>query len=96
MSAPRLKTLAKLIKELWPDLDVKIERGYCNTDFKPRGCRYITRKGKGRYGNRLVVRQPEGNDFFKWPVLLNHNSAETYRHNGEVVEWIEDRKKRCG
>ena len=83
MKAPRLKTLAAQINEKFPDLVATVERGYCNTDFKPKGCRYITRTGKGREGNRLIVKLRSTGK-----VVLDHNSAEAYRSNEEVVERI--------
>lgn len=40
--------------------------------------------GRGRKGNRLVVREGA-----RWgPVLLDHNAADPDRHNGEAVLWI--------
>lgn len=36
-------------------LKATTERGYCNTDRKPRGFRYITHVGKGRYGTRIKI-----------------------------------------
>jgi len=39
--------------------------------------------GKGRYGNRLIVR-----DEATQLVLLDHNAAETYRSNDEVESWL--------
>lgn len=56
----------------------RIEEGYCNTDRKAGRLRI---PGKGRTGNRLVVER-------NGAVVLDHNSAETYRHNGEVEEWL--------
>ena len=81
--SPRLKTLGRIIEETFPGYTAKIEQGYCNTDSKIPGTR-LRRPGKGRYGNRLIVRNAAGE------VVLDHNSAETYRTNREVEEWIED------
>jgi hypothetical protein len=83
--ARRLKTLAKEINKL-SGYTAEIVEGYCNTDSKIPGTRF-RRQGKGRYGNRLIVKNAEGE------VVLDHNAAETYRHNGEVEEWIEYVKK---
>ena len=55
--------------------------GYCNTDRKVGRLRA---PGKGRRGNRLIVQDDAGK------VVLDHNSAETYRYNGEVEYWLTD------
>jgi hypothetical protein len=86
MRAPRLRKLADIINADGR-FNAIIEPGYCNTDRKPKGLRYITRKGKGRIGNRLIVR-----DKLLGTKVLDHNAAETYRHNGEVVEWMKANK----
>lgn len=80
-----IKTLADEIRRRWPELRVEVTRGYCNTDRKPRGCRYITRKGRGRWGSHLRVYDVDG------VKLLDHNNAETYRTTRDVVRWIADR-----
>jgi len=80
--ARRLRTIAKWINDNF-DHKAVIKKGYCNTDRTPRGFMYITHKGKGRRGNLLEVANPEGKIVFK------HNSAETYRMNYEVEDWIE-------
>lgn len=82
--APRLKKLLGIINADGRFTAV-IQRGYCNTDRQIAGSR-LRWPGKGREGNRLIVRDKKGN------VVLDHNSAETYRHNGEVVEWMEKNK----
>lgn len=74
-----IKSLAKEIKQRWPHLDVRVERGYCNTD-RPMG--RLRRPGKGRHGSRIVVR-------LEGVVLLDHNNAETYRRTSDVREWME-------
>jgi hypothetical protein len=47
--------------------------------------------GKGRWGNRLVVKRKRGG-----AVLLDHNGAETYRCNDEVearlAKYLAERK----
>jgi hypothetical protein len=83
--ALRLKTLAKLINQRVPGVRATIKPGYCNTDRKSRGCRYITHVGKGRRGNRLVVRRVQA----PYEVLLDHNAAETYRSNSEAMAKVE-------
>lgn len=94
--APRLHQLAEMINRDFPELEAVIERGYCNTDRKPRGCRYITRKGKGRTGNELIVysRRETNPSGIGRLQIFRHNAAETYRRNSEVVDWIENLKGR--
>jgi hypothetical protein len=82
--APQLATLAKFIEAEIKGVRTRLEEGYCNTDRKPRGLRYITRPGKGRRGTQLKVFGAKG------VCIFDHNSAETYRHNSEVVRWIRD------
>jgi hypothetical protein len=53
--ARKLKTIANWINENCPKLQATASEWHTSTDYKPRGCRYITRKGKGRKGIRLVV-----------------------------------------
>ncbi len=76
----RLKTIAEWINTNMPGYDAKITRGFCNTDRKIAGCRYVIR-GKGREGNRLKVCK-DGVE------VLDHNSAETYRCNNDVEHWL--------
>lgn len=80
--ARRLKAIAKWINEN-TDHKAVIDMGYCNTDRTPRGFRYITSPGKGRYGNRLTVKTPSGE------IVCQHNSAETYAQNEEVERWLD-------
>lgn len=77
----RLATIAKLINEKVPGFRAEIVEGYCDTDRKIGRLRYSL--GKGRHGNRLVVRNKHG------VVVLDHNAAETYRRNEEVLEKIQ-------
>lgn len=77
--ARRLKTIARWINENVPELTAVVEKGYANTDRKIGRLRW---PGKGRTGNRLVVRRNA-------VVVLDHNSAETYRTNSEVEYWLE-------
>lgn len=74
---PTLKQMAAFIKEQF-GYQTTIEKVEENTDRKIGRLR---RPGKGRVGNRLVVKH-------RGHVILDHNSAETYRHNTEVAEWI--------
>ena len=79
--ARRLKTLAKEINKI-EGYTAEIVKGYCNTDRHISGTRFRI-PGKGRYGNKLIVKDKEGN------VVLEHNAANTYRYNGEVEVWLE-------
>lgn len=83
--ARRIKTLAHIIQAM--GYTVVLEKSYCNTDRKPRGYRYITHVGKGKHGTRLIVRDSMGE------IVLVHDTAQTYRCNKEVEDWIADRKK---
>jgi len=82
----RLTTIAKEINAEVEGFTAEVVRGYCNTDRKLAGTRLIS-PGKGREGNKLVVRNADGN------VVLSHNAAETYRCNGEVEEWLATLKR---
>lgn len=81
MRVRRLKTIAKWINEN-TKFTATIRRSYCDTDRKPRGYRYITSPGKGRHGYLLEVRNDKGE------IIYDHDSAETYRTNAEVENWI--------
>jgi alpha-beta hydrolase superfamily lysophospholipase len=75
---PRLKTLGKLIAAA--GYDVRFETGYCNTDRHIAGTR-LRHPGKGRWGTRLIVSK-DGT------VVFDHNAAETYKRNEDVVWWM--------
>jgi hypothetical protein len=62
-----------------------LEEGWCNTDRQIPGTR-LRHPGKGRHGTRLLVYRPDGS------LALDHNSAETYRSNDEVEEWLASKK----
>jgi hypothetical protein len=85
-----IRQLAEEIRREWPNLDVKVERGHCNTDRKIPGTR-LRHPGRGRWGSRIIVRDPK----LKWPrnVILDHNNAETYRRTEEVVEWMDQYRR---
>lgn len=83
--APRLKQLAAEIEKKFPELRARIERGFCNTDRKIGRLRW---PGKGRHGNRLIVVDRKSGK-----VVFDHNAAETYRANSDVVRWIERREQ---
>jgi hypothetical protein len=78
--ARRLKAIAKHINESWPEYEAKIVEGYCDTDRKIGRLRV---PGKGRRGNRLLVRRRSDKR-----IVFDHNAAETYRSNDEVEYWV--------
>lgn len=80
--APRLLTMAKAINRL-TKFRAEIVPGYCNTDRKIPGTR-LRRKGKGRRGNRLIVKDECGR------VVIDHNGTETYRTNDEALAKVTD------
>jgi hypothetical protein len=82
--APSLKVLAAFINEWLPHLQATVSSTTVSTDYKHKGSR-IRWPGAGRKGNKIEVREtakPSGYPYYE------HNGAETYRHNGEVVAWI--------
>ncbi len=87
MKARRLKTLAEEINRLFPVFIATIEAGFCNTDRKITGTR-LRRPGKGRRGNRLVVRWRALPALDPRSSVFSHNAAETYRSNAEVERWL--------
>ena len=102
--ARRLKTIAKEINER-PELHATIVQGFCDTDRDIPGTR-LRHPGKGRWGNRVVVKvvlvcngpgrwafETTHRHYEPGDVVLDHNSAETYRTNSEVEEWLERWKK---
>ncbi len=90
MRARRLKQIADEINEKFPLLVAKIEEGHCNTDRKIKGTR-LRRPGKGRTGNRIIVRWRHLPTLDPRSVVFDHNSAETYRYNGEVEQWLREK-----
>lgn len=99
MSGPKitLKALALVIERQFQDL-VAIAYpanhplgGFCNTDRKIPGTR-CRRVGKGRRGTRLVVTTRPGRHHPSGLAdnvqVFEHNAAQTYRTNQDVVEWI--------
>lgn len=91
---PRLPALAQFIRETWPKLHVTLEHWTTSTDRKLPGTR-VRWPGKGRKGRMLKVVDPklDPQGFGYHGILLQHESGETYRHNGEVCEWIIKRLK---
>ena len=79
MPVPRLAAFASWINE-HTVLTAEVERSYTNTDRKVGRLRA---PGKGRHGNRLLVRDAKGREIF------SHDSSQTYRHNSEVLEWLQ-------
>jgi len=90
--ARKLKAIAAWVNENTAVLGLRAttERGHCNTDRKPKGYRYVTSPGKGRYGTRIKLFSTEAakGTFWMQSPLLDHNSAETYRCNFEVENWL--------
>lgn len=84
---PRLAVLAQRIMDLFPDLEAKIERGYCDTDHHDSNGRRVP--GRGRHGNQLVVTHRTTRI-----VVYTHNAAETYRTNLDVVRWAGEEAER--
>lgn len=82
--ARRLKTIAEWMNTNMPGYTAEIREGFCNTDRK---CGRLRIPGKGRYGNRLIVRK-------QGDIVLDHNSAETYRTNEEVEDWLKRETKK--
>lgn len=82
IKSPKLKQLADFINKYLPLYKATIEKGFCNTDRKIGRLRH---PGKGRYGNRIIViKKSDGS------VVIDHNSAETYRKNYEVCAKLVD------
>lgn len=77
---PSLKRIAAYINANMQGYTAKIVEGYRDTD---RPCGRLRIPGKGRYGNHLVVTNKAG------VKVVDHNAAETYRHNGEVMQFLE-------
>jgi len=80
--ARRLKAIAKWINENSKKYKAEIVEGYDSGDRKIPGTR-LRSPGKGRYGNKIVIRNRITNE-----VVKEHNSAETYRQNWEVEQWV--------
>jgi hypothetical protein len=80
--ARRLKAIAKDINENMDGYTAEISEGYCNTDRKIGRLRS---PGKGRYGNKITI-------YKNGAEVFEHNSAETYRYNEEVEEWLNEIK----
>ena len=87
----RLKTLAKRIETLFPDLVTVLDTWTSSTDRHPSGVRWRI-EGKGREGTRLRVFSRRGpgqgpSDYFD--PIMEHRAGDTYRRNQDVVEWID-------
>lgn len=86
MTTPRLRTLAAIINaDPRGIFTAEISVAHVSTDRHPKGVRWRI-SGKGRTGNRLIVKEHDGTGGVK--IVLDHNSAETYRRNEEVVDWM--------
>ena len=76
---PRLKTLGKYINEFLEGYTARVRGGFHES------CRVYGRvavSGTSRSTTILEVRNSDG------VLALRHNSAETYRTNYDVVNWI--------
>lgn len=87
----RLKTLAKRIEFLFPDLVTDLDTWTSSTDRHPKGVRWRI-PGKGRKGTRLRVFERRGpglgpRDYLD--PIFEHRAGDTYRSNRDVLEWIE-------
>jgi hypothetical protein len=89
--ARKLKTIAAWINDNLPELEARTRASHCNTDRQPRGCRYITHKGKGRRGTLISVYRRT--DLVR--PIYTHDGAQTYRTNDEVERWLSDYVEGC-
>ncbi len=80
--SPRLAQLAGYINERIPYLRAEVSPSYASTDRKISGSR-LRVIGEGRRGNRLDVY-----DRATGMRVFTHDSAQTYRTNGEAAEWV--------
>jgi hypothetical protein len=87
--ARRLKAIAAYINATYrTKLRAAVERTTVSTDRK---IGRLCWPGKGRTGNRLIVKHVRTGK-----VLFDHNAAETYRSNDEVERWLADWEKAHG
>lgn len=94
--APRLKTLAKQIEDLFPDLITELDSWTENTDRHPKGVRWRV-PGKGRKGTRLRVfvrRGPGLGTATPFDPIYEHRAGGTYRRNSDVLDWIDRETRR--
>lgn len=77
----RLKSLARMIEVL--GYRTVLRRVRESTDRHIRGTR-MRHPGKGREGNKLEVYDRETGE-----LVFEHNAAQTYRCNQEVMDWID-------
>ena len=82
----RLKNIAAYINSHCTGLEARIEQKYCNTDRHLFA--HVCHPGKGRWGNCLIVLDAFQMTRTGPTVVLDHNSAETYRRNQEVEDWL--------
>jgi len=78
---PRLSALAELATAA--GYAAEVDHSFCSTDTHYKGSR-LRRPGLGREGNKLVLFDDSKRQLF------SHNSAETYRKNVEVAEWLQN------
>lgn len=90
MTRLTLHKLAAMIRAEWPHLHVVVKPDHVSTNRKIPGTRLI-RQGKGRRGLRLTVTHPAllRSSGLRTPtIIFEHSSAEAYRRNSEVLEWM--------
>lgn len=76
----RLSTIAKSINLNHAlEYTAKISEGYCDTDRKVGRLKIL---GKGRTGTKIEI-------FHHGKFIFSHNSAEPYRKNLEVEDWLD-------
>lgn len=85
-----LHKLAEMIRTEWPDLQVKVEKDWTSTD---RQVGRLIHPGKGRRGLRLLVTDTAQMTPTGPQTIYVHSSAETYRRNSEVLDWMADYRK---
>jgi len=92
----RLKTLAKRIDTLFPDMITALDTWTENTDRHPKWVRWRI-PGKGRKGTRLRVfvrRGPGQGPADLFAPVFEHRAGGTYRRNSDVMEWIDRETRR--
>jgi hypothetical protein len=80
----RLTQIVVLINGLSNGYTATVEPSTYSADRKYPGQRYRF-PGKVHRGNELTIRDPKGG------VVFSHNTADSYRRNGEILRWVEER-----
>jgi len=85
--ARRLQQIADEINQRYPRLVARVEKSHCNTGRKlSRG---VSTRGKGRSGNRLIVRWRYLSPLDPKSRVLDHDASEWCRRNEEVERWLQ-------